>query len=112
MRVKVRHGLSGIFTLVDHEPVSGSESELLGDGFCRIQNCEMVSGVGERSEPRNLLTRHDDDVDRSLRCDVLKRHYMLIFEHDLCRNFAGNDLRKEGRHIFSMEPCQNESHAR
>ena len=60
----MRHRLPRLFALVNHQPVATVKLKLLGNLLGRVQKMKMVALIGKESQPRNLLTRHDQNVNR------------------------------------------------
>jgi len=76
MEVEVRHGLSGVRTVVDDQPVTaGIQTEAFGD-FRRLQQQvakdAVILGLCFRN-PGNRLLRHEEDVNGRGWLDITNR---------------------------------------
>lgn len=82
MKVKVRHYLAGVLSRVRHGPVTGFSDarcfrHVLHGGKHMTQHCGVVSvQVIHRSE---VLLRNHQYMNRSLRVNVVKGQYQVIF---------------------------------
>lgn len=91
------HGLPGILALIDYEPIA-FDSKLFGDRTSRIKQKLVVARVRHFCHARNFCAGNNQQVDRSLRRDISKSNTVLVLIHDFARDFAIDDLGKEGRH--------------
>lgn len=99
MDVKVPDRLSGVLSLVDHQPVTRfRHAFLFGDFLRRVQKVEVVARLRQIGDAPHLFSGHNQDVDGGLRVDVPKRHHVIVFEHDVRRDFTVDDAGEERRH--------------
>jgi hypothetical protein len=104
MHVEMRHSLAAIRTIIDHEPKARFMEALLpGYGLRNMNEVaqkRFIGGCGSR-HAWDFPFRDDQDMDRSLGMDIVKRKAEVVFINDPGRDFAGDDLRKNRAHIFS-----------
>jgi hypothetical protein len=97
--MEVRHRFAGIGSIVEHEPESIlSETERASDfaGFKHEMPQNLMILRRRFRNPRDRLLRNDQDVRWGLGFDVAKSNHQLVFVNDRRRNFAGDDLLKQG----------------
>lgn len=93
--MKVGDGLAAIRAVVDDEPEAGVRNALAtGDVGCgeeQVADQRLLRGVGFR-DAKDGLTRHDQDVNRSLWSDVTEGDALLVLVNDVRRDFLVTDF--------------------
>jgi hypothetical protein len=98
--VEVRHGFAAVRAIIDHEPKPVAEFETAGQGSGgeeEVAEHGLVLGA-RRAHARDGHLGDDEQVDRGLRLDVVDSDAVLVLVFDPCRNLAGDDALKKGRH--------------
>src|SRR5689334_21673414 len=101
MHVQVIDDLTAMLVAIHDEPEA-----VFGDAFLFREIARHDEHVAERAlvvvadvvDRGNRLVRHDQYVHRRLRRDVTERGDAFVLEHDLGRDFAGDDFFEEGGH--------------
>lgn len=98
--MEVRDGLAGVRTVVNHDPKSVSQSELFGhNSSCDQEVTEdgFVRRAGF-SQSRYQFFRYNEEMDRSLRLDVVQDDALVVLVFDPSGDFAVDDPLKNGFH--------------
>ena len=101
MHMKMRHTLAAVRTAIDDEPKAGvMEAFLFGDrlrDMDEVAQKRFVGGCGGR-HAGDFSFRDDQDMDRGLGMNIVKRQAEVVFISDPDRDFAGDDLRENCAH--------------
>ena len=93
----MRHGLPGWFLAIDDKPIAiGNaelDSELAGDPVQVSQ--KLAIAFADVSMSRDDFSRDDQDVHGRLGIDVAKSQAAIVFENDVGRDLAVDDLLKD-----------------
>jgi len=100
--VQVINRLPAIFALIHDQSVAIRQAFLLGDLSSCVQKVLVLTIWWNCGHPRDFVLRHDQNVDRCLRLNIAESEDVFVFVDDICRNFALENSRKEGRHIAIM----------
>ena len=97
----MRDGFSAIFSVVDHETkalVGRGDSETFRDlpGGEEEMPQEILIIAGGFPDPGNQLFRNHQDVDRSLRADIVKGDALVVLVNDISLDLAGDNFFKNG----------------
>lgn len=101
MDVEMRHGLAGIAAMVDDEAeafVPSLNAELFGDAT-RGEQQGPERGLIFRhglADTRDELLRHDEDVDRGLRIDVVEGRHELVLIDERRGDLTLDDFLEKG----------------
>ena len=102
--MQVRDGFAGMRPVVDDEAKTMGELEFFRDlpgDEQEVSEDGLVVGGG-LADARNDFLRHDQQVHRGLRLDVVENDAMLILVFDLGGDFPVDDFLKDGfAHEFS-----------
>ena len=82
------HALPAILALIDYQSISSDQSLLFGNFLGYVENCGVISLVGQTRQARNFSFGNDNDVDRSLRRNVSNRKNVLILVNKFSRDLA------------------------
>ena len=97
--MKVRHGFTGIGSVVKDEPEAGFiQAELAGD-FARFEHQMAKHGMIFRlrfRNPGNRLFGNYQHVRGGRRFDVTEGEHVLVLIHNLGRHFARDDFFEKG----------------
>lgn len=86
------HGLPGLFTLIDDQPITAVQAKLLRHPFCNEDQTLVVTFLSNFCHTGDFGFGHDEHVDRRNRGNVSEGNAMLIFVHDVSRDLSLNDL--------------------
>ena len=97
MHVEVRDGFTTVGAVVDHDAETLGETELTGELTGNEQQMPESGLVfhGRLSDARDGLTRHDQNVSRGLRGDVMESHADNVLMDELRGNLLVGDLLKQ-----------------
>lgn len=102
MDVKVRDGLATIRAIIDdHAEARLAKSLLLRQRLGNHQQMPEQWFVIDRTgaDASDLLFRHDQKMDRGLGINVVERQALPVLVNDPGRDFACDDLGKDGAHM-------------
>ena len=103
MDMKMRDAFTAIRTIInDQAETRVIESFLFRDGLCdkdQMTQKRFVFGFG-LGHARDFLFGDDQDVNRSLRLDVMKGQAKIIFKGNPGGNLPGDDFGKNRAHDF------------
>lgn len=94
--MKVRHGFATVRAVVDHDTVTGIETELFGQSLRRQQEVakkRLVTG-GSFGKADNGLFGNNEQMHRRLRLNVVDGDAVLVLVGDLGGYLAVDDLLK------------------
>ncbi len=97
MHVEVWHALAGVSPAVNHDPVTAPEKiQFFCDSLRREQQFTQhhLIGVSRFCQSRNHALRHHQHVNWSLRIQIVKRDYFIVFPHNIRWDLARRDLFK------------------
>src|SRR5574344_1411687 len=104
MAMQMRHGLSSILAVIDHQPVTVFRQAQLARHLSRRQKQvaqELAVTPLRLVYPGNHPFRDDQDMDQRLRVDIPESQQRLILKHDIGLNFSGDDsFKKSLTHNF------------
>jgi len=101
MHVEVRHRLTRIVSLIDHQSVTVGQPLVLRDDLGGVEQMLMVARVRKRSDAGNGVSGNDQHVDRRLGINVADCKAMRVLINDFGRNFAGqNALEQRGHQLL------------
>ena len=108
MQMDVKNRLAGVAVGVEDRPKSaGRDAAGLRDqrGASHHLADELVVVGGEIVERRDVPPRHDEDVGRRLRIDVVEGDDALVFEDDGGVDFVIHDRAEEARRHNGIWCC-------
>ena len=82
MKVQMPHGLAGVVAVVDDQPEVVADAALAGDLPHRLQQLATEPLVVQLRELGNVLSRHDQHVERRAGEDVVDRHDVVVLVDD------------------------------
>lgn len=82
------HALPAILALIDYQSIASDQSLLFSNFPGHVENCGVISLVGQTRQARNFSFGNDYDVNRSLRCNVSNRKNVLILVNKFSRDLA------------------------
>lgn len=106
----MRDGLSGVLALIDHQAIA-KNPELLGYEPRRVDEARVAAFGTHLGDPRYLLPRDEEHMDRCLGVDVAECDAELVFVHDVRGDFPVDDLGEESCHESILMPkaeCRTE----
>ena len=105
VQVQVEHRLPGVGVAVEHGAVAALGVAALG-GDCRgsphHRADQAVVRTVEVVQRGDVRSRHDQHMHGRLRVDVLEGHEVVVLEHLLRRNLAGDDAAEQAAHARSI----------
>ena len=96
--MQVKDGLPRVCSVIGDKPVAALiDSCRLGRADTQVDHSieGAVVELPKISQRGNMLSRHDKQMNRSLRIDIAKRDGVFILSNDLRSNFAGDNAAKE-----------------
>lgn len=101
MHVEVRHRLTRIVSMIDHQAVTVGQSLVLRDDLGGVKKMLMVARVGKRSDAGNRVSGNDQHVDWRLGINIADCKAVRVLVNDFGRNFAGqNALEQRGHQLL------------
>ena len=96
--MEMRDGFAAVGAVVDHEAKAAGEFEFLGENAgCEQQVAEERLVVGRGfTHAGNEFFWNDQQLDRSLRLDVMQNDAEVVLVLDLGGNFAVDDALEDG----------------
>ncbi len=105
----MRHRLTGVRALVDHQAISVAKPFLLGNLLRRVEKVQVVACLRQFGYAGNLLPGNDQDMGRRFGLDISKRNHVIVFVNDVCRDFPIDDSGEKRRHRWHYD--QNFRHS-
>src|SRR5262245_40005621 len=105
MDMQMRHTLAAVRSAVDYDAIAAFTYSEIACHLRRGQNQlaeQHLIRLVSRSEPGNDTFRHDQDMYRGLRVDILERDRLIIFENDFRRDFPRDDFLEERHRIEQL----------
>lgn len=88
--MQVRHGLAGLIAVVGDEAEAVADTTLAGHAPDDLQQPSPQKLVVQLRQPGDMLSRHDQDMERRAREDVVDGHGIVVLVHD-----GRGDLRRD-----------------
>jgi hypothetical protein len=82
VEVQMPHGLAGMIAVVHDQPEVVAHTALTGDATDGLQEPSTKGLVVEVREVRDMPARHDQDVERGAREDVVDGHDVIVLVDD------------------------------
>lgn len=101
MHVQMRDGFATIGPIINDDAEAGiTKAFFPGQGLRDKEQVAKQRLIGRRAEAdtRDHLLWYDEEMDRGLRVDVMKGQALVVLMDNLGRDFAGDDLLKNGAH--------------
>jgi hypothetical protein len=96
--MKMRDRLSGVRPVICDDPVAAvMEPVLAGDTRCQSQRVrgDVPVAATDVAQGREVLARHDEDVDRRLRVQVVEGDVVLALSDELRTKLAARDATED-----------------
>ena len=91
----MRHRLPRLVAAIHHQPEVGPDPTLPSDTPDRLQQLATESLVVELRQPRDMLPRHDQDVEGRLGEDIVDGHDVVVLVDDGRRDLSRHDAAEQ-----------------
>src|SRR6476620_2442897 len=105
MDMQMRDTLTGVRSAVDYDAIAALICLEVACHLCRGQDQlaeEILIRLVSLSKSRDDAFRHNQDMQRRLRVDVLESDHVIIFENDFRWNFPCDDFLEECHRIEQL----------